>query len=697
MVRNPVEQNIERERSERRASRETGPLARIARKYDASSDGEPGKRLLGFLLSLNYDELSIVTCDPWKRTCGGVPRNSFVIIKLSDAAVGEADRAFLDRVMLARVTDSVPTPVERDIQGAMFQLHKVQAIPDPVTAKELQWSALKASVVGTYYDADDGNGGHVAAFGNDVDTFFAPHAYAVFVPTPEDLDALINSFVSGTDPLEIGRLRYTETPRPGASEDETVPVKVDPRDFVGHDYGNRTTLFGKTRMGKSNTIKVIADTILSSDLEVGQVIFDPSGEYTYVNPQDRTSLYAMHPDKCVRYSLSPREISSERERGFAVPKSLRINFYGSASVGHALIRQLWDATHANKPNYMLPILNWEPPDLSEEPDRKGDPSGFAHFWRSMSMWFAVLRLAEFIPKRDDALVFVDFKKNVKAHLMSKLGTRLRTYKEDDGESKFAERQPLRILPAIYREVAVLWDAHKNKKDWFDTDSGDSYFNSAEQSMLHILKDDGSISGKQYLEPFRVYHDPHGSSVFDEISRHARSGKTVLVDFARADERVRRNLSERICGRILSDMEKAFGEDQLGDDNFVVLYFEEAHQLFPQADRDLNNVYNRLAKEGAKFHVSMVYATQSMTTLSPDLLKNTENFFIAHLDDDREVKEVTRRYAFRDVADDVQRTMSKGFVRMITQSHRFALPVQIRKFEPREAEKPDGPQADGAVS
>lgn len=693
MVRNPVERDIERDREERRASRDCGPVGRIARKYDASSDAEPGKRLLGFLLSLNYDELSIVTCDPWKRACGGVPRNSFVMIKLGDAAVGEEDRTFLDRVILARVTDSVPTPVERDIQGAVFQLHKVQAIPDPVTAKELQWSALKASVVGTYYDAKDGEGRRVAAFGNDVDTFFAPHAYAVFVPTSDDLDALVNSFVSEADPLEIGRLRYTETPRPGAGEDETVPVKVDPRDFVGQDYGNRTALFGKTRMGKSNTVKVIADTILSSDLSAGQVIFDPSGEYTYVNPQDKTSLYAMHPDKCVRYSLSPRNISSERLRGFEEPKSLKINFYGSAPVGHALIRQLWDATHANKPNYMLPILNWEPPDLSEEPDRKGDPSGHAHFWRSMSLWFALLMLAEFIPKRDDALVFIDFKKNVKAHLMSELGTNLRTY-NNGGERKFADRQPLRMLPAIYREVATLWDANKGKKDWFDTDGGDPYFNSAEQSMLNVLKDDGSISGKQYIEPFRAYHDPRGSSVFDEISQHARSGKTVLVDFARADERVRRNLSERICGRILSDMEKAFGEDRLGDDDFVVLYFEEAHQLFPQADRDLNNVYNRLAKEGAKFHVSMVYATQSMTTLSPDLLKNTENFFIAHLDDDREVKEVTRRYAFRDVADDVQRTMSKGFVRMITQSHRFALPVQIRKFEPRGTFGGGDPQIDG---
>jgi len=77
----------------------------------------------------------------------------------------------------------------------------------------------------------------------------------------------------------------------------------------------------------------------------------------------------------------------------------------------------------------------------------------------------------------------------------------------------------------------------------------------------------------------------------------------------------------------------------------------------------------------------------MTTLSLDVPKTTENFFIAHLDDDREVREVTRKYAFRDVADDVQRTMSKGFVRMITQSHRFALPAQIRKFEPRSTATP----------
>jgi DNA helicase HerA-like ATPase len=111
----------------------------------------------------------------------------------------------------------------------------------------------------------------------------------------------------------------------------------------------------------------------------------------------------------------------------------------------------------------------------------------------------------------------------------------------------------------------------------------------------------------------------------------------------------------------------------------LFYFEEAHRLFERDDSNLRSIYNKLAKEGAKYRIGLVYGTQSMTTLSPDLLKNTENFFIAHLNDDREVKELVRHYEFRDVGPDVQRTRAQGYVRMITLSHRYALPVQIAKF------------------
>jgi len=96
-----------------------------------------------------------------------------------------------------------------------------------LTHKDLQWSALKAAIVGTYYDDLDGK----VNFGNDVDTYFAPFAYVAFIPTLEDLASLINAFVDPTRAVEIGALRYTETP--GLQETSRVPVFIDPRDLVG--------------------------------------------------------------------------------------------------------------------------------------------------------------------------------------------------------------------------------------------------------------------------------------------------------------------------------------------------------------------------------------------------------------------------------------------------------------------------------
>ena len=171
----------------------------------------------------------------------------------------------------------------------------------------------------------------------------------------------------------------------------------------------------------------------------------------------------------------------------------------------------------------------------------------------------------------------------------------------------------------------------------------------------------------------------GRKKFEEITQLAQTGRTVFVDLSMGDEKVRKSLAERISQTLLASQMQRFNLNDLGD-TFVILYFEEAHNLFPKTDTEVGtDVYNKLAKEGAKFHISMVYATQSMSTLSPDLLKNTENFIVTHLDDDREVKELEHKRAFRDIASDVERITSKGYVRMKTLSLPFALPVQIRKF------------------
>jgi hypothetical protein len=242
-----------------------GPVSRIARHYlSDKTKAAPylPDRLLGFLLNLSYEDVTIVTCDPWKRNCGGIPRNSFVLIKLSPDKVSQEERASCDRIIMARITESVPTPVASEIQQTIFQIHKSQAIIDPITNKEFQWSALKGKLVGTYYDKREGGGENQAliGFGLDVDTFFSAHCYEVYAPRSDHLSELINAFGADPNPLEIGYLRYTETP--STIVGDTVNILVDPQDFIGRTYGHRTALFGKTRFGKSNTMKVIADTVL---------------------------------------------------------------------------------------------------------------------------------------------------------------------------------------------------------------------------------------------------------------------------------------------------------------------------------------------------------------------------------------------------------------------------------------------------
>ena len=82
-------------------------------------------------------------------------------------------------------------------------------------------------------------------------------------------------------------MRYASTNRSfqGISN---VEVFISPVDLLGQ----KTALFGMTRTGKSNTTKIIIQSVFDlrfakdKPRRIGQIVFDPNGEYANENEQD---------------------------------------------------------------------------------------------------------------------------------------------------------------------------------------------------------------------------------------------------------------------------------------------------------------------------------------------------------------------------------------------------------------------------
>ena len=192
----------------------------------------------------------------------------------------------------------------------------------------------------------------------------------------------------------------------------------------------------------------------------------------------------------------------------------------------------------------------------------------------------------------------------------------------------------------------------------------------------------NISGYKKFVPLNKYHTATTEIAFEkEIIEDLRNGKIVIIDLSQGDPKIQQTFSERICRSIFQDSMNAFVNNM--PNNFIQFYFEEAHNLFPKKDdKDLSQIYNRIAKEGAKLNLGMIYATQEVSSISSNILKNTQNWFIAHLNNDDEIKEIRKFYDFEDFCESLIKYSSgsdKGFIRMKTYSNAFIVPVQIDRF------------------
>jgi hypothetical protein len=190
----------------------------------------------------------------------------------------------------------------------------------------------------------------------------------------------------------------------------------------------------------------------------------------------------------------------------------------------------------------------------------------------------------------------------------------------------------------------------------------------------------SGQGPYQLRACLPYHSPEAEDFVQNILQSLDEGRTVIIDLSGAPERVVRYFAQRLCLAIFAAQEHKLNQNALKG-RYVQIYFEEAHTIFPIEESITTQVYNRFAKEGAKFHIGITYATQSPTTINPDLLAQTENFFIGHLSSQKEVDTLcSLQVAFQGCENAIRFNRMPGLMQVLTHSHRYVVPMQVRLYK-----------------
>lgn len=621
-------------------------------------------RFVGYALEIGYEETVIITSDPYKINVGGIPRNSFLIM------VPDNDEAFPPHFIIIQVLDASETPLRQEVQQTYFELHK-KSMPelDRFTQSELQWGALKTAVLGMfYYNPDESE---KIEFSHDLVNYVSPHKYRIYSPTKEILEIITNALLPNENQFSIGKLRTTENRFPVNEQSfPDVDIKVSTKDLLGI----RTALFGKTRLGKSNTVKIIAESIIKTTegKNVGQLIFDIDGEYANDNLQDnRASLFSAYEDRCEVYSFNPKNDKQ---------KQLKFNFYTTPEESIKIIRDLLIDDDSHRGDYVKAFTEIDLLSIGEinSLEDRGEQSRCR---KQVLMYWAILIKAGFP---------IEF---------AQLNSIIRL----DGNNTNAARYNQEILDAAYEaahqdrpdtitsltqlqtEFEIIARFRRNPgthTNLLTNDEGRNHFEANETGLLEFLDPRGGRSGPSKLASYRKYHSVEGGDSVSEIIVHLRN-KTVILDLSNAHPSVLRYFSLKLAKAVFHHLEEKFSNNKLEEDEFIQLYFEEAHNLFPENESDdVDEIYKRIAKEGAKFHIGMVYSTQSITSIDSDLLAQTENFFIAHLSSQEQVRALIKtNIFFENYERDILKAKRVGYLRIMTQSHRFVIPVQINPFIP----------------
>ena len=661
---------------------------------------------IGDVYSISYETAHVLVHDHFRQEVGGIPSLSFLIatrIKPNDT---EIDYKLEDSsIILLRVMDAVPLPTSseaerirvesaEEVSGELSRHWDEPGAMDPQTSQKLSFAGVGCRVIGTFFlDLVSDNSLDLALrFGSDLSNYYPNQGLAVYKPNDNSLKEIVN--YQDIDRLEdlinqtrvpIGEVRYASTNRAfqGISD---VEVSISPADMLEQ----KTALFGMTRTGKSNTTKIIAKSVFDlrfdpeeeKSLRIGQIIFDPNGEYANENVQDANNQANPSALKNVWKSNSNGKKEDVVTYGILEHpndldrKLMLLNFYEDENLQKG--KEIIDAILTGDSDY---ISNFRQV-VFEAPD-PANRSALTRYNRRVLAYRTLLAEAGFKPPD-----------NLSPDTGSLFGRELRQAMEDSTSDRAAE---YRAAAAIFGTRNPTWDqlytAFLHLSHFISERS--SGYTEFENSYVTSSSSGDRWADEEFKKILQMFFYPNGvrligqaipqhtnSTTEDyavEIYNHLVQGHLVIVDQSSGEPELNQSSAERIMWKIFRENQREFREGKHPPD--ILIYIEEAHNLLPHgSESDLKDVWVRSAKEGAKYNLGMVYVTQEVSSIQKNILKNTANWFIGHLNNTDEIAELRKFYDFADFEKSILRAQDRGFLRVKTLSNLFVVPVQIKKFE-----------------